>query len=281
MKRPLLGVALFVGALGTLTAGSPALAADACTEGLDLLGQRVAALEAAGAATPAPVTPQELGQLRVLQQTAQRVAQTANAPACLAILSEAGALESSIARPAAVAADDLAKVKLRGADGSDLGKISELVIDPVNGRVAYAVVAMGGFLGIGDAQVPVPWALFHPTTNNDGYVLNVPKERLAGAPRFNGSSRPDMGDRQWAMAIHTFYGVPPYWVRDSATLAMAGGTVDTPPGPLQEEVQRLTQEITRLAGELTQARAAAGASGAVPGAGTGQSGTAKTPDGGH
>ncbi|SMH58058.1 PRC-barrel domain-containing protein [Azospirillum agricola] len=278
MKRPLLGAALTMAALGVLSAATPALAADGCTEGLDRLGQRVAALEAAGPGTPAPVTPQETAQLRALQQTAQRVAQTGNAPACLAILGEADALQSSIAHPRAVAADDLAKARLHGADGAELGKISELVIDPNSGRVAYAVVEMGGFLGIGDAHVPVPWALFQPAASNGGpdsggYALNVPKDRLAGAPRFSGSSRPDMGDRQWAMAVHTYYGVPPYWMRDSATLAAAGGPM-AQPAPLQQEVQRLSQEVARLNAELTQARAASGGSAASDTAG-GRSGAAQ------
>lgn len=270
MKRPLLGAALMMGALGTLSLATPALAADGCTDGLDRLNQQAAALEAAGPGTPAPVTPQEIAQLRALQKSAQAAAQSGNAPACLAVLGEADALQRSIAHPRAVAADDLAKAKLHGANDADLGKISELVVDPDSGRVAYAVVQMGGFLGIGDAHVPVPWALFQPATNTDGYVLNVPKERLANAPRFSGSNRPAMDDRQWAMAVHTYYGVPPYWMRDSATLAAAAG--GGAGSQLQGEVQRLSQEVARLNRELEQARAASasGATGAVPNA-SGQS----------
>ena len=259
MKRPLLGAALLMGALGSLSTALPAWAADDCADGLNRLGQRIAAFEAIAPAAqvpgkPAPVTPQEIAQLRALQQTAQRVAQTANASACMAILGEADALQGAIEHPRAVAADDLTKAKLRGGDGADLGKIAELVIDPATGRVAYAVVEMGGFLGIGDAHVPVPWALFQPAADHDGYVLNVGKERLSGAPRFAGTSRPDMGDRQWAMAVHTYYGVPPYWMRDSATLAVAGGTVAAAAAPaqLQQEVQRLSQEVNKLAADRPQ-----------------------------
>jgi len=278
MTRPLFGTALMMGALATLSLATPALAADGCADGLDRLNQQAAALEAAGPGAPAPVTPQEIAQLRALQQGAQSAAQGGNAPACLAILAEADGLQRSIARPSAVAADDLAKARLHGGDGTELGKISELVVDPVSGRVAYAVVATGGFLGIGDAHVPVPWALFQPAANNDGYVLNVPKDRLAGAPRFAGSDRPNMGDRQWAMAVHTYYGVPPYWMRDSATLAATTGAAvggAASGGAAQQEVQRLSQEVARLNGELAQARAA-GATGAAPEP-TGQSGTPQPP----
>ncbi|MBP2299586.1 PRC-barrel domain-containing protein [Azospirillum picis] len=277
MKRPTLGTALLLAALGPLSVAAPALAADDCTAGLDRLGQQAAALEAAGPNSPAPVTPQETAQLRALQQAAQSAAQKGNAPACQAILGEAAALQESIAHPRAMAADDLEDAKLRSPDGKDLGSISELVIDPGTGRVAYAVVELGGFLGIGEADFAVPWALF--SASGDGYVLNVPKDKLTNAPRFDDKNRPNMNDRQWAMAVHTYYGVPPYWMRDSATLAAIAGTTagggDTAAAPLRQEVQRLSQEVARLNRELEQARGAAGSSGApAQGQGDGAAGSA-------
>ncbi|CAO3414074.1 PRC-barrel domain-containing protein [Azospirillum endophyticum] len=280
MKRPTLGTALLLAALGPLSIAAPALAADDCAAGLDRLGQQAAALEAAGPGTPAPVTQQETVQLRALQQAAQAAAQKGNAPACQAILGEAAALQDSIAHPRAIAADDLEDAKLRSPDGKDLGSISELIIDPGTGRVAYAVVELGGFLGIGEADFAVPWALFTPS--GDGYVLNVPKDKLTNAPRFDDKNRPNMNDRQWAMAVHTYYGVPPYWMRDSATLAAIAGSKgggDVSAAPLRQEVQRLSQEVARLNQELQQARGAAGSSGSATGAGTGQGGASSgTPD---
>lgn len=274
MTRPTPATALLLAALGTLSFAAPALAADDCAAGLDRLGQQAAALEAAGPGSAAPVTPQETAQLRALQQAAQAAAQKGNAPACQAILGEATALQDSIAHPRAIAADDLENAKLRSPDGKDLGSISELIIDPGTGRVAYAVVELGGFLGIGEADFAVPWALFNPS--GDGYVLNVPKDKLTNAPRFDDKNRPNMNDRQWAMAVHTYYGVAPYWMRDSATLAAiagsTGGSGDASAAPLRQEVQRLSQEVARLNQELQQARGAAGSSGSTPGAGMGQGG---------
>lgn len=274
MTPPTPATALLLAALGTLSFAAPALAADDCAAGLDRLGQQAAALEAAGPGSAAPVTPQETAQLRALQQAAQAAAQKGNAPACQAILGEATALQESIAHPRAIAADDLENAKLRSPDGKDLGSISELIIDPGTGRVAYAVVELGGFLGIGEADFAVPWALFTPS--GGGYVLNVPKDKLTNAPRFDDKNRPNMNDRQWAMAVHTYYGVAPYWMRDSATLAAiagtAGGSGEVSAAPLRQEVQRLSQEVARLNSELQQARGAAGSSGATPGAGMGQGG---------
>ncbi|NUB12808.1 hypothetical protein GAY28_08855 [Azospirillum brasilense] len=155
-----------------------------------------------------------------------------------------------------VAADDLSKAKLHNASGEEMGSISELVVDPNTGRVAYAVVEAGGFLGLGERNFPVPWALVQPAQAGDGYVLNVTKDRLTAAPQFTRSNRPDMSDRQWAVALHTYYGVQPYWMRDGAALAAVGmpegGAAGSP--QLQSEVQRLSQEVDRLNRELSQAR---------------------------
>ncbi|AWK87984.1 hypothetical protein DEW08_11855 [Azospirillum thermophilum] len=265
------------GALVLWPALTPALAADPCAEGLDRLGQRIAALEAAGPQIPAAVTPQETAQLRALQQVAQRTAQAGNAQGCAVILAQAEALQRAIGKPRVVAAEDLQRATLRGSDGEQVGKVSELVVDPTTGRVAYAVVELSGFLGLSERHFPVPWALFQPS--GDGYVLNVPKDRLTGAPQFTSSNRPDMSDRQWAMALHTYYGVPPYWVQDGAALAAAGampGGNGAAPAALQQEVQRLSQEVDRLNGELAQAH---GGPGPADGPAAGSSGGEAPPSG--
>ncbi|MGY0781771.1 PRC-barrel domain-containing protein [Azospirillum argentinense] len=256
MKRLLLSAAMIAGALGPW----PAFA-ETCPEGVNRLGQRIGALEAAGNQTPASISPQEIGQLRALRQTAERAGQRGGEPACQTILGEADALLRSVEHPRVVAADDLSKAKLHNASGEEMGSISELVVDPNTGRVAYAVVEAGGFLGLGERNFPVPWALVQPAQGGaaqagDGYVLNVTKDRLTAAPQFTRSNRPDMSDRQWAVALHTYYGVQPYWMRDGAALAAVGmpegGAAGSP--QLQSEVQRLSQEVDRLNRELSQAR---------------------------
>lgn len=263
MRRLIRSATTIAGALGPCLALGLALgpvpaqaATPSCPEGIDRLGQRIAAFEAAAAQSPAAATPQEVGQLRALRQTAERAGQGGNEPACQLILGEADALVRSIEKPRVVAADDLAKAKLHSPSGEEMGSVSELVVDPATGRVAYAVVELGGFLGLGQRNFPVPWSLVQATPNGDGYVLNVPKERLTAAPQFTNSNRPDMSDRQWAMALHTYYGVQPYWIRDSAALAAAGLPAGSAGSPqVQQEVQRLSQEVDRLRRELAQAHA--------------------------
>ncbi len=142
-------------------------------------------------------------------------------------------------RPVAVAAEDLESRSVYAPDGSRLGDIEDIVVDPVSGRIVYAVVELGGFLGIGERSFPVPWALMKPAPEGDRLVLDVSADRMKGAPQFTRSNRPDMTDPQWATAVHAYYGVPPYWSAE----AVAANRDTT---ALRQEVQRLSQEVDRL-----------------------------------
>jgi hypothetical protein len=98
---------------------------------------------------------------------------------------------------------------VNGAD-EDLGDIKEIMLDMHSGQVAYAVLAFGGFLGMGEKLFAVPWQALHLDTVNKRFVLNIDKERLKNAPGFNPDAWPDMSDVQWANQIHTFYGTDPH-----------------------------------------------------------------------
>jgi hypothetical protein len=90
--------------------------------------------------------------------------------------------------------------------GDHLGHIDELLIDKQSGKVAYAMMAFGGFLGIGEEQFPLPWAKLRYDTERDGYVTDVTKEQLEGAPDRTDNWR---ADREWERGYYTYYGLPP------------------------------------------------------------------------
>lgn len=93
--------------------------------------------------------------------------------------------------------------------GDHLGHIDELMIDKQTGKVAYALMAFGGFLGLGEDHFPLPWAKLRYDTARDGYVTDVTKEQLEGAPeRHEDWHR----DREWERGYYNYYGVPPYWI---------------------------------------------------------------------
>ena len=62
-------------------------------------------------------------------------------------------------------ASELIGMKVEGSDGKNLGKIRDLVIDPQDGDIEYAVLDFGGFLGMGDKYFAVPWDALNKTEN--------------------------------------------------------------------------------------------------------------------
>jgi sporulation protein YlmC with PRC-barrel domain len=103
--------------------------------------------------------------------------------------------------------------RVKSPQGEDLGKIEEVMIDMEAGRVAYAVLSFGGFLGLGNKWVPVPWDAVVLRPAEKVLVLNIDKDKLQKAPNFDGPTLPELANRQWGAVIHTYYGYPPYWER--------------------------------------------------------------------
>jgi len=109
--------------------------------------------------------------------------------------------------------------------GQNLGDIKDIVIDRASGRIAYAVVSFGGFLGMGEKLFAVPWGAFaQPRADKDKFVLDVDKERLKNAPGFDQNNWPQMASREWVTSLYSYYNVPPYWTA-SMEASMAPATV--------------------------------------------------------
>jgi len=95
--------------------------------------------------------------------------------------------------------------------GEDIGKIDEIMIDTPTGRVAYAVLSFGGFLGMGDKLFAIPWSMLSLDEGNKVFRLDIDKERLKRAPGFDKDHWPDMADRTWGTSVYQYYGASPYW----------------------------------------------------------------------
>jgi len=95
--------------------------------------------------------------------------------------------------------------------GENLGDIKEVVIDPSSGRVAYAVVAFGGFLSMGEKLFAIPFSSFKYDAATKDYVLDIAKERLEAAPGFDSDHWPSMSDEKWNRDVYKYYGRSPYW----------------------------------------------------------------------
>jgi PRC-barrel domain len=95
--------------------------------------------------------------------------------------------------------------------GEKLGSIHTLMIDKRSGKVAYAVMSFGGFLGIGDRYHPLPWSVLDYETSQGGYVVDLDRSKLEGAPTYGTSETPNWSDRSWGQQVHDYYGTRPYW----------------------------------------------------------------------
>jgi hypothetical protein len=85
------------------------------------------------------------------------------------------------------------------------------MLDVPSGRVAYAVLSSGGFLGIGDKLFAIPWSALTLDADNKCFILNIDKERLKNAPGFDKDHWPSMADQRWATEVHSYYQRRPYW----------------------------------------------------------------------
>ena len=113
---------------------------------------------------------------------------------------------------------DSAKVvgcKVENPKGENLGKIESLMLDFDEGRILYAVLSFGGFLGVGDKLFPVPVEALMFRTDEKGSVqkciFDADKERLKNAPGYQKDNLPSYADRKFATDVYSHYGYSPYW----------------------------------------------------------------------
>lgn len=113
--------------------------------------------------------------------------------------------------PQVMAAETLQGDDVMNSSGEDLGEIKDIMLDVRSGRIAYAVLASSGFLGIGKKLFAIPWSALTLDADNRCFILDVDKETLRNAPGFDKGHWPSMADRRWATEVHSYFRTPPYW----------------------------------------------------------------------
>lgn len=111
-----------------------------------------------------------------------------------------------------ISADKVKGTEVYNSTGDKLGTVDSVMIDKQTGKVAYAVMSFGGFLGIGEKYHPLPWSTLDYDTKKDGYSVPMSQEVLKKAPTYDAGESIDMNDRRWGEQIHRYYNVDPYWV---------------------------------------------------------------------
>jgi hypothetical protein len=109
-----------------------------------------------------------------------------------------------------ISCDKVVGTAVYNLQGEHLGSIYSLMIDKISGQVAYAVMSFGGFLGIGESYHPLPWKMLKYDVRQGGYVVDLDRRRLEGAPSYTTSDLPNWSDRAYVHRIDDYYGAPPY-----------------------------------------------------------------------
>ena len=110
----------------------------------------------------------------------------------------------------------IAAKRVQGTDvynmqGEKLGTVEDIMIDKVSGQAIYAIMSFGGFLGIGENYHPLPWSTLKYDESKGGYVVNLDKKVLEGAPSYGPRDRIDWDDQKWGRRVHDYYGIAPYF----------------------------------------------------------------------
>jgi hypothetical protein len=109
-----------------------------------------------------------------------------------------------------IGSDKVEGTAVYGADGQKIGKIERVMLDKVSGKVAYAVLSFGGFMGMGEEYYPVPWSTLKYDTSLGGYRVNLTKGQLEKAPKYSSSTGWNW-NRENDRRVYDYYRASPYW----------------------------------------------------------------------
>src|SRR5690348_12503772 len=106
---------------------------------------------------------------------------------------------------ALIGSDKVEGTKVYRPTGEKIGQVERIMIDKKTGKVAYAVMSFGGFMGMGQDHYPLPWSLLNYSEKLGGYEVNITEEQLKGAPKYSQSESWDWGDRTRQEKLHDYY----------------------------------------------------------------------------
>jgi len=105
-----------------------------------------------------------------------------------------------------ISADKVVGTAVYNRQGEHLGLVHGLMLNKLNGQVAYAIMSFGGFLGIGESYHPLPWRVLTYDTRLGGYVVDLDRGRLEKAPSYTPANEPDW--RNYGDRVDAYYAIP-------------------------------------------------------------------------
>lgn len=120
-------------------------------------------------------------------------------------------ITEDVTAPHVILASTLEGEKVINPNMERIGSIGGIMLDVSRGRIAYAVLSVGGFMGIGEKLFAVPWGALKIEANEHRFVLDVDKQRLQNAPGFDKDDWPAAADHDLIVQVHSYFNAHPYW----------------------------------------------------------------------
>lgn len=98
-------------------------------------------------------------------------------------------------------------LKVRSRDGDNIGQVKAVMFDKRSGQATYAVLSLGGFLGLNKSYYPLPFSLLAYDSVDDGYTVTVDRRMLEGGPSW-ANNAPEF-NQSYADRVASYYGTPP------------------------------------------------------------------------
>jgi sporulation protein YlmC with PRC-barrel domain len=109
-----------------------------------------------------------------------------------------------------IAAEKVEGTSVYNLQGEKLGTVDDIMIDKVSGKAIYALMSFGGFLGIGEKYHPLPWSTLKYDESKGGYLVNLDKQMLEGAPNY-GMDEDFRWTPDYGRQVDKYYNAPSYW----------------------------------------------------------------------
>jgi sporulation protein YlmC with PRC-barrel domain len=93
--------------------------------------------------------------------------------------------------------DQLMGTEVSNPSNQGLGSVVDIVLNPRTGNIAYLLIGRGGFFGIDESYIPVPWKDFKTPPDTSLLVLDSTQKTMDAAPRVKDrhfSAQGDYGD---------------------------------------------------------------------------------------
>jgi hypothetical protein len=102
-----------------------------------------------------------------------------------------------------------ADATVRNSSGQDIGYIDDIAIDSVTGEIAYAILSLGGLLGIGEHLHPVPWSVLKYEPGENCFSISLSSAELRAAPIYSKAAFAKLrdSDEQFPHNIFAYYGI--------------------------------------------------------------------------